>query len=79
MLNIVSFLKNALPFIIIGVSVIVIVINLKKKDTYLCEGMIFGVMIGAMFGYSFKLRLELCISIGMIVGEAIGSIVVKKK
>lgn len=79
MLNIVSFLKNALPFIIIGVSVIVIVVNINKKDTYLSEGMIFGVMLGAMIGYSFKLKLELCISLGMIVGEAIGSIVVKKK
>lgn len=79
MLNIVSFLKNALPFIIIGVSVIVIVVNINKKNTYLSEGMIFGVMLGAMIGYSFKLRLELCILLGMIVGEAIGSIVVKKK
>lgn len=79
MLNAVSFLKNALPFIIFGVSVVVIVVNISRKNTYLSEGMIFGVMLGAMIGYSFKLKLELCISLGMIVGEAVGSLIVKKK
>lgn len=31
MLNVVSFLKNALPFVIFGISVVVIVVNLNKK------------------------------------------------
>ena len=79
MLNVVSFLKNALPFIIFGISVVVIVINLNKKNTYLSEGMLFGIAIGVAVGYGFKLQLELCIALGMIVGEAVGSLFVKKK
>ena len=79
MLNVVSFLKNALPFIIFGISVVVIVVNLNKKNTYLSEGMLFGIAIGVAVGYGFKLQLELCIALGMIVGEAVGSLLVKKK
>ena len=79
MLNVVSFLKNALPFIIFGISVVVIVVNLNKKNTYLSEGMLFGIAIGVAVGYGFKLHLELCIALGMIVGEAVGSLFVKKK
>lgn len=75
----VSFLKNALPFIIFGISVVVIVVNLNKKNTYLSEGMLFGIAIGVAVGYGFKLQLELCIALGMIVGEAVGSLIVKKK
>lgn len=79
MLNVVSFLKNALPFVIFGISVVVIVVNLNKKNTYLSEGMFFGIAIGTAVGYGFKLQLELCIAFGMIVGEAVGSLLVKKK
>lgn len=79
MLNVVSFLKNALPFIIFGLSVVVIVVNINRKNTYLSEGMLFGIALGGIVGYSFKLRMELCISLGMIVGEAVGSLIVKKK
>lgn len=79
MLNIVSFLKNALPFVIFGISVVVIIVNLNKKNTYLSEGMLFGIAIGTAVGYGFKLQLELCIAFGMIVGEAVGSLLVKKK
>lgn len=79
MLNVVSFLKNTLPFIIFGVSVVVIVVNINRKNTYLSEGMLFGIALGGIVGYSFKFRMELCIALGMIVGEAVGSLIVKKK
>ena len=79
MLNVVSFLKNVLPFIIFGLSVVVIVVNINRKNTYLSEGMLFGIALGGIVGYGFKFRMELCISLGMIVGEAVGSLIVKKK
>lgn len=79
MLNVVSFLKNALPFVIFGISVVVIVVNLNKKITYLSEGMLLGIAIGTAVGYGFKLQLEICIALGMIAGEAVGSLLVKKK
>ena len=79
MLNVVSFLKTVLPFVIFCISIVVIVVNLNKKNTYLSEGMLFGIAIGMAVGYVFKLQLELCIAFGMIVGEAVGSLFIKKK
>lgn len=77
-----EFLLAALPFIICGIAVIVILKNTKKqtsKDNYLVEGMCLGLAFGSMIGAMFPSQLGLCLSLGMLIGEAIGSYFKKDK
>lgn len=77
-----EFLLAALPFILCGIAVIVILINTNKqttKDNYLVEGMCLGLAFGSMIGAMFSSQLGLCLSLGMLIGEAIGSYFKKDK
>ena len=77
-----EFLLAALPFIICGMAIIVILMNTKKqksKDNYLAEGMCLGLAFGSMIGALFPSQLGLCLSLGMLIGEAIGSYFKKDK
>ena len=75
-----DFIEMALPFIIMGVSVIVVCINFKKnKKNYLTEGMCLGMSFGLMFSNLFETnQTSLCLGLGMLVGEAIGSCIKRK-
>ena len=51
-----DFILAALPFIIIGISVAIIIVNNKKnksKESYICEGMCFGMSFGLLLGTLF--------------------------
>ncbi|MDO5812064.1 MAG: hypothetical protein Q4Q31_03110 [Bacillota bacterium] len=77
-----EFLFAALPFILCGLAIIVILMNTKKqtsKDNYLIEGMCLGLVFGSMIGALFSSQLGLCLSLGMLIGEAIGSYFKKDK
>jgi len=77
-----EFLLAALPFILCGLAIIVILMNTKKqtsKDNYLAEGMCLGLAFGSMIGALFPSQLGLCLSLGMLIGEAIGSCFKKGK
>lgn len=75
-----DFIEMALPFIIMGVSVIVVCINVKKnKKNYLTEGMCLGMSFGLMFSNLFETnQTSLCLGLGMLLGEAIGSCIKRK-
>lgn len=74
-----DFVLAALPFIIIGVAIIVIVVNSKKdKENHISEGMCLGMCLGLLIGASFPNEyLGISLSLGMIIGEAIGACVKK--
>lgn len=75
-----DFIMSALPFVIAGICVIVIVMNSKKnKENYLLEGMTLGMCFGLMIGNLFDGNIALGLSLGMLVGEAIGASVKRKK
>ena len=75
-----DFIEMALPFIIMGVSVIVVCINFKKnKKNYLTEGMCLGMSFGLMFNNLLDgNQASLCLGLGMLLGEAIGSCIKRK-
>lgn len=83
-----EFILAVLPYVIIGLSIIVICVNnnktkqakFKAKDNnYLLEGMVVGITLGASFATSLKIDLGLGISLGMLIGEAVGSSIKKEK
>lgn len=83
-----EFILATLPYVIIGLSIVVICVNNNKtkklktkvKDSnYLLEGMVVGITLGASFATSLKIDLGLGISLGMLIGEAIGSAIKKEK
>ena len=77
----IDFFLAALPFIIIGISVAVIVVNSNnKKESYICEGMCLGMSMGLLLGTSFASEhLGIFLSLGMLIGEAVGSSIKKNK
>lgn len=76
-----DFILAAFPFVIMGISIIVIVVNSKKnKENYISEGMVLGMSFGLLFGTAFSNSyLGLFLSIGMLLGEMIGSTIKKNK
>ena len=76
-----DFILTSLPFIIIGISVAVIIVNSNKnKETYISEGMCLGMSFGLLLGTSFgNEHIGLFLSLGMLIGEAIGSFIIKNK
>lgn len=76
-----DFVLMALPFVIIGICLIVIIVNNKKNkidSTYIGEGMCLGICFGVLFGSMFSNHLGMFLSLGMLLGEAIGSCINKK-
>lgn len=71
-----EFILAALPWVIMGISVAVLVVNRKKTqgtvDTYITEGMCLGMCAGTVLGSMDVFNMGLGISLGMLVGEAIG-------
>lgn len=71
-----EFIMAALPFIILGLCIIIIIkfnMDDKNKDnTYILEGMGLGMSFGLMIGSALKYDIGLCLSLGMIIGEVIG-------
>lgn len=76
-----DFILAAIPFIIIGISVAIIIVNNNKsKESYICEGMCIGMSFGLLLGTSFSNEhLGMFLSMGMLIGEAIGSYIKKDK
>ncbi|MGN0973589.1 MAG: hypothetical protein ACI4OT_02475 [Bacilli bacterium] len=75
-----DFVLAALPFIIMGISIAIIVVNCNKenkkseKGTYINEGMCIGMSIGLLLGNLFDDgHLGIFLGLGMLIGEAIGS------
>lgn len=83
-----DFILAALPFIIMGISIVIIVINSKKnkenkeskeKESYILEGMCFGMSAGLLLETQFLNEyMGMFLSLGMLIGEAIGFYIRKK-
>lgn len=77
-----DFILAALPFIILGVCVIIICKcnknNKNKDNTYILEGMVLGMGFGLMLGTMPNYNTGLCLLLGMVIGEAIGCSIEKK-
>lgn len=78
-----DFILAALPFLIIGVCVAVIVVHYNakdnhKKENYLVEGMCVGMCLGVAVSSALNINMGLGIGLGMLVGETAG-IFIKKK
>ena len=80
-----DFILAAFPWIIIGISVAIIVVNCNKekdknlsKETYLTERMSIGMCLGVSLGSLSSEHLEIFLSLGMLIGEAIGLCFKKK-
>lgn len=68
-----EFILSALPWVIIGLCIVVICANKKsKKNDYISEGMCIGMSLGILFSTMLNINLCLGLSIGMLIGEAIG-------
>lgn len=80
-----DFIKNALPFVIIGVCLAIILTHYSKQKkgraekTYLTEGMLMGISLGVISSISFRVNLALGISFGMLIGETIGILMKRKE
>lgn len=80
-----EFVVNILPFVVLGISLAIICINMynhKTKDnTYVIEGMGMGIAFGVYFSYLFPdfLDLSTLIPMGLLVGEACGICIKKNK
>lgn len=76
-----DFILTSLPFIIIGISVAVIIVNSNKnKETYISEGMCLGMSFGLLLSNLFSSEhMGLSLSLGMLIREAIGSFIKKDK
>lgn len=79
-----DFILATLPWIIIGISVAIIVVNNNKvktkktsKETYISEGLCLGMSFGVLLGSLYSEHLGIFLSLGMLIGEAIGSCIKK--
>ena len=79
-----DFITAALPWIIIGIAIVLLAVNAgkrkkgeKKGADSMSEGMCIGMCIGVALGASGVLDLGLGISLKMLAGMAVGSCVKK--
>ena len=78
-----DFVFAALPFLIIGVCVAIIMVHYKtkdseKKENHLVEGMCIGMCLGVAVSTVLLINIGLGISLGMLIGETVG-VYVKKE
>lgn len=81
-----DFILAALPFVIAGISIAIIIVNCNKENkkikggTYTTEGMCIGMSIGLLIGNLLDLEyLGMSLGLGMLIGEAIGSCIKKNQ
>ena len=88
MKDVLAFAAAALPWVVMGICVAVLLVNRKKLSNtdpdeevemdYGAEGMCLGMCFGATLDSTLHGSLGLGMSLGMLVGLAIGQAVKKK-
>lgn len=80
-----DFLKAAMPWIVIGLTLAVFLAKHKdgktkeeKGGSYETEGMSIGMCLGVALGTAFGGNIGIGISLGMLMGLTIGSCIPKK-
>ena len=79
----IDFVKNAFPFIVIGIGLAMMCANFSKKkrgaaDNYLTEGMCLGICLGVALSAAIHIHMGVGISLGMLIGEITGMLIKKK-
>ena len=85
-----AFLLSAFPWLIAGVSIGVLAVNLRGisesfddgknvNDTFIGDGLTAGMLFGVSAGMFFSLGLLYTVSIGSLAGAAFGSCFRKRK
>lgn len=83
-----DFFMAAYPWIIIGLCVAVMAVQMSKKrstkdgenkENYMLEGMCLGMCLGANVGALGIDNLGIGMCMGMLIGEVIGMMIPKKK
>ena len=80
--NLIAFGKAALPWVAMGVLVIILCVRGARKTgekNYGTEGMCLGMCLGTAIGTAFGGDTGLGLSLGMLIGLAIGTGVPKNK
>lgn len=80
-----SLFRIVFPWLIIGISIIVIIVNNKKRENnYLVHGMIYGTLLGSIIGLTLKYIIKLKADVGLyiaicfLLGEVIGTLIKKE-
>ncbi|MGN0483738.1 MAG: hypothetical protein ACI4HI_09325 [Lachnospiraceae bacterium] len=77
-----DFIFAALPFVIMGICIIILCVNHSKKDTektYLNEGMLVGMCLGCSVSSVLHVNMGLAMSMGILIGEIIGILIKRSK
>ena len=84
--NVFDFLRAALPWIVIGLTLAVFCVRSERKkkekdtcDHYGTEGMCLGMCFGTAIGTSLWNNTGIGISLGILIGLAVGSSIKKKE
>ena len=83
--NVFEFLRAALPWIVVGLALAVLIVRSagkkkkeEKTDNYGTEGMCLGMCLGTAIGTSFGNNIGIGISLGMLIGLAVGTSIKKE-
>lgn len=79
-----DFIWAALPFIIVGLCLAVILANRDhKQNNYSAEGMCIGMCLGMCLGLCLSsvlsIDMGLSLSLGMLIGETVGLLIKKEE
>lgn len=75
-----DFIWAALPFIIAGLCLAVILANGDhKQNNYLTEGMCIGMCLGLGLSSVLSIDMGLSLSLGMLIGETVGLLIKKEE
>lgn len=74
-----DFIMSALPFVVTGVCIAIMVVNQKKgRKSYVTEGMLLGLGVGISIYSSKQANTGFGTSLGMLVGATIGCCIERK-
>ena len=80
-----DFITAAFPWLIMGLSLAILCVKLGQKkegekiDSYMTEGMSFGLLIGTALGVIGNMSTGTTLSLGMLIGLTLGSLIPKKE
>lgn len=75
-----DFILAALPFIIVGLCLAVILANGDhKQNNYSAEGMCIGMCLGSSLSCALSINMGLSLSLGMLIGETVGLLIKKEE
>ena len=82
--NAMDFLRAAMPWIAIGLLLVIFFAKKarakkEKAEDYGTQGMCLGMCFGSAIGASYGNHIGLCMTLGMLIGLVIGTCIKKKE